>query len=287
MFLVSICIPTYNRQNELKRFFESIDYLGDKVEFVVCDDGSTDNTKALVEEYASRFNIRYLYQKNQGRAVALRHAIKHANGEFVMLMDSDDYFLPNALTLIIDKVTANAQHDCFIFGVKILKDNTFIDNLPPRFKCSNFISLRADYGIKRDLKEVVKTDLLKTCLYDETIGCRRVPTYLLWAKVAQLSDCLTISVPVAVKEYLPGGMSDKILQLKSTYAQPMVELYALLANTTRYKSNIYRWRSRLLWARYAFHAKMINFNAWWKPFIVPFGFGVYLLDKKKLKKLSK
>lgn len=287
MFLISVCIPTYNRQNELKRLFESIDYFGNEVEFVVCDDGSTDNTKALVEEYSSRFNIRYLYQNNQGRAVALKHAIRHANGEFVMLMDSDDYFLPNALSTIIDNIADNAQCDCFIFGVKILKDNTFIDNLPPALQCSNFISLRADYAMKRDFKELVKTNLLKNCLYEVPVGCRRVPTYLLWANVAQLSDCLTISVPVAVKEYLPGGMSDKILQLKSTYAQPMVELYALLANTTRYKSNIYRWRSRLLWARYAFHAKMINFNAWWKPVVVPLGFGVYLLDKKKLKKLLK
>ena len=282
--LLSICIPTYNRKKELNTLFRSVDYFGDDIEFVVCDDGSTDDTEWLVEDYSSRFSIKYIYQENHGRALALKNAIKNASGEFTMLMDSDDYFLPSALEVILSNLKEYSEEKCFLFGIEIKSEKGSLKNLPPDKVQSNFIALRADFGLKKDFKEVVKSSLLKCCLYEVSCGCRRVPTYLLWSRIAEGSDCLTFSTAVAVKEYLPGGMTDKILQLKTTCSIPMMELYELLSRSGRYNSNFYRWRSRLLWARYALHARKINLKNWWIPLVLPVAYCLYRFDQHKLNK---
>ena len=63
MFLLSICVPTYNREQSLKRLLDTIK-INAEVEIIVCDDGSTDNTKNLISLYNGKLNIKYVYQKN-------------------------------------------------------------------------------------------------------------------------------------------------------------------------------------------------------------------------------
>ncbi len=67
-------------------------------ELIIVDDGSTDNTSELIENYSVRDNrIRYIYQENAERSAARNNGIDHAQGEFICFLDSDDYYLPNRL----------------------------------------------------------------------------------------------------------------------------------------------------------------------------------------------
>jgi glycosyltransferase involved in cell wall biosynthesis len=91
--LVSVVIPTYNRAYILGQAIESVlQQTYRPVEVVVIDDGSTDDTRRLVESFGTP--VRYFYQPNAGVTSARNHGLRVARGEFVALLDSDDRWLP-------------------------------------------------------------------------------------------------------------------------------------------------------------------------------------------------
>lgn len=91
--LVSVIIPTHNRAQIIGRAIESA--LGQtypRLEVVVADDGSSDDTKSVVEGYGSR--VVYIRQANAGVSAARNFGLRHARGEFVAFLDSDDAWRP-------------------------------------------------------------------------------------------------------------------------------------------------------------------------------------------------
>lgn len=89
---VSIIIPVYNTGIYLKECLESVvqQELRD-IEIIIVDDGSTDNSSAIIKEYQSQnHNIVLIKQKNRGQSVARNHALKIAKGEYIGFVDSDD-----------------------------------------------------------------------------------------------------------------------------------------------------------------------------------------------------
>ena len=91
-------IPTYNCDRYITQAVESV--LGQTYtdcEIIVVDDGSTDNTRKVLEPYLEQ--IRYVYQENQGVAAARNRGMEMAQGEFIAFLDHDDFFLPHKLAL--------------------------------------------------------------------------------------------------------------------------------------------------------------------------------------------
>ena len=90
----SIILPTYNRANLISKAIRSVVYQTyQNWELIVVDDGSTDNTKKVVEEFVRADNrIIYLSQKNKERSAARNNGIKCAAGEFICFLDSDDLY---------------------------------------------------------------------------------------------------------------------------------------------------------------------------------------------------
>ncbi len=106
--LVSVIIPTFNRAWTLKNAVDSVlaqDY--EPMEIIVIDDGSTDNTKDLLESYND--SIQVLTQSNKGVSCARNLGIKHSCGEFVALLDSDDAWKKNKLSCQVDFFEQNPQ----------------------------------------------------------------------------------------------------------------------------------------------------------------------------------
>lgn len=91
--LVSVLIPTYNRDYILGAAIESVlSQTYRPIEVIVVDDGSTDNTRALVGKFGPE--VRYIYQENAGLAPARNTGLAAARGEFVAFQDSDDLWVP-------------------------------------------------------------------------------------------------------------------------------------------------------------------------------------------------
>ena len=96
--LISIIIPSYNRANLLIRSINSaLNQTYKNFELIVVDDGSTDNTKKLLEPYINAKKIKYFYQKNRGPSSAKNMGMKSAKGDYLAFLDSDDEWLPKKL----------------------------------------------------------------------------------------------------------------------------------------------------------------------------------------------
>lgn len=99
--LVSVVVPTFNREHLIGRTIESVlRQTYDAVEIVVVDDGSTDGTaETIARGYGSDARVRYVRQENGGPASARNHGLREARGAYVALLDSDDTWAPWKLSL--------------------------------------------------------------------------------------------------------------------------------------------------------------------------------------------
>jgi len=101
--LVSIIIPTYNREHMLAQAIESaINQTYSNKQIIVVDDGSVDNTRALVARYAPQ--VEYVFQQRGGQAKARNTGLRHAKGHYIASLDSDDIWNPDFLQRCIEKL---------------------------------------------------------------------------------------------------------------------------------------------------------------------------------------
>ena len=98
MSLISVIIPTYNRETVLPRAITSVlAQKGADFELIIVDDGSTDSTNNFIESRSPFPVPRVFHQENKGPAAARNLGIKHAQGEWIAFLDSDDEWKPGKL----------------------------------------------------------------------------------------------------------------------------------------------------------------------------------------------
>lgn len=109
--LITVIIPTYNYAHYILRAIDSVftqDYPADKLEIVIVDDGSKDNTQEVVENLGED-RIHFHYQQNAGKAAATAKAIQLAQGKYIFNMDADDYYLPGKIRKTVDIFEAHPK----------------------------------------------------------------------------------------------------------------------------------------------------------------------------------
>lgn len=102
--LVTVLVDTYNYGRFIEQAIDSVlsqDFPMGRMEILVVDDGSTDDTADRVRKYGGR--VQYIYKANGGQASAFNFGFQHANGEIVALLDADDYFLPGKIRRIVEE----------------------------------------------------------------------------------------------------------------------------------------------------------------------------------------
>jgi len=129
--LVSVIMPTYNRAEFIGKAIDSVlaqDYK--HLELIIIDDGSTDDTKEIVESYLSD-KILYYYQDNSGQSVARNNGINHANGKYIAFLDSDNIYNPGKISTQVAFLNENSEYQV-IYG-----DDEFIDENGNTFSTKN------------------------------------------------------------------------------------------------------------------------------------------------------
>ena len=108
---ISILTATYNRAKLLDRLYTSIIVNNNnceelETEWLIMDDGSTDNTKRIVGEYIKEgiIDIKYYNQENKGKMTAINELVKNATGDIMVECDSDDYFTEDAFNIILSSI---------------------------------------------------------------------------------------------------------------------------------------------------------------------------------------
>lgn len=115
--LISIIIPVYNGEKYIDRVVNSIlPQINEKVELILVDDGSTDNSGILCDGYAEETDkIRTIHKRNGGLSSARNAGIAAARGEYLSFVDVDDYMAENAYSRLVDIIEVY-HPDCIDFG---------------------------------------------------------------------------------------------------------------------------------------------------------------------------
>lgn len=107
MSTVSIIIPAYNQGHFLAEAIDSVlAQTYPDFEILVVDDGSTDDTAVVAQSYTDS-RVRYIYKENGGLSSARNAGLRHASGEYISYLDSDDCFLPDKLALLVAELKAH------------------------------------------------------------------------------------------------------------------------------------------------------------------------------------
>lgn len=122
--LVSVIVPVYNVERFIHRCVESLIGQSYKnMEIILVDDGSSDNSGKICDDYANNHSFIYvIHQKNAGQAAARNNAIKCAKGTFVSFVDSDDYVEPDYIEYLL-LLQQKFKADVAIGGFTYLYDN--------------------------------------------------------------------------------------------------------------------------------------------------------------------
>lgn len=209
---ITIFTPAYNRAHTIGRTYESLCRQTCKdFEWLVIDDGSTDNTRELIEGWIkeNRIPIRYIYQENQGMHGAHNTAYKNIYTELNTCIDSDDWMPDNAVEKIVSFWHAKGSDKVAgIIGLDATKEGQVIGCPFP--KGMDRTTLMGFYrnGGSGDKKLVYRTDIVKKYpSYPLFKGEKYVGLSYLYMLIDQDYDLLTLNHPLVIVEYQQDGSS--------------------------------------------------------------------------------
>lgn len=207
---LTVFTPTYNRAYCLHNCYESLirqtckDFV-----WLIIDDGSTDNTKELVNSWIkeNKIPIIYHYQQNQGMHGAHNTAYELINTDLNVCIDSDDFMTDDAVEKILtfwekfgsDKVSG-------IIGLDSYFDGRIIGTrLPDNMKQAKLFDLYYKYSVTGDKKVVYRTELTKQYPYPLYKDERYVGLAYKYYMLDQQFDLLIMNEVLCRVEYLPDG----------------------------------------------------------------------------------
>ena len=189
----TVCTPTFNRAHTLERVFNSLmNQTFHNFEWVVIDDGSSDRTGSLVEEFQRRafFEVRYQFQPNQGKHIAVNAGAKLAKGEFFLIADSDDSFPGNALSVFYETwLTIPEEKRKSFTGVTGLCATNSGNIVGDRYPLDVFDSTPAEtfyrYGIKGEKWGFHRTAVIRSFPFPELKGFKYFGEGIIWNAIGR------------------------------------------------------------------------------------------------------
>lgn len=212
----TVIIPNFNGVNTLKRAIDSVlDQSYSRFELIVVDDGSTDESKEILELYTDT-RIKKIYLKNSGGPAKPRNVgVLNSNGDYLLFLDSDDYWDSNKLHEINNYLLKypETRFICHDYFIEYTNNTHFIRKR--RFKLSSRIS---SWGYLQFLfygnpivtsTVVLKRDLLsKSLKFDDSFGLVSVEDYDLWLKLIKSGEKLVIlNLALTTYNYNISGIS--------------------------------------------------------------------------------
>ncbi|EHZ2591256.1 glycosyltransferase family 2 protein [Vibrio parahaemolyticus] len=122
---LSIIVPLYNKEKFIAKCLDSILVQADKnIDLIVVNDGSSDRSRAIVEEYQKKFIfLNLIDKKNEGLPAARNTGLEHAKGDYILHIDSDDWIEDGYIQSIQKEIIENPDVDVFVYDY--IKDDGF------------------------------------------------------------------------------------------------------------------------------------------------------------------
>lgn len=228
---LSVFTPAYNRAHTIGRTYESLCRQTSKdFKWIIVDDGSTDNTRELVETWLTKDNgfvIEYYWKENGGMHTAHNVAYEHIDTELAVCIDSDDWMPDNGVWLIIHKWRREGNEKyAGMIGLDIFEDGYVVGTCFPKglHECKTY-EMGPKYGVICDKKYVYRTEVIKKYLpYPVFSGEKYGTVNFLYQQIDHDYDMLCSNDIYCIVEYQDDGLSVNIYnQLKQSPRTRMVE----------------------------------------------------------------
>lgn len=216
---ITVFTPTYNRAYCLPQLYMSLCRQdSEDFEWLVVDDGSTDNTAELVQQWKNekKIPITYLYKENGGMHTAHNTALKNISTELNVCIDSDDYLAENAIQSILNCWDKNKESKyAGIVGLNAYKNGKTVSNkpFPSGIKSGKYAQLKNKYGLVGDVKFVYSTEVIKKYAeYPVFPNENFTPLGYKYAIIDQDYDLLFLNEKLCVVEYMEDGSTKNIFR---------------------------------------------------------------------------
>ena len=220
MVTLTVFTPTYNRAYCLHKGYEALcrQTLKD-FKWIIVDDGSTDNTRELVQQWRNAdngFEIQYIYKENGGLYTGYNTAIAAADTELCVCVDSDDYLTDDAVEKVVTFwKQSGSESYAGVVGLDCLPSGKVLGDHFPNQKSINLIDLKLGrYPIHNaDRKNVVRTDLYKAVApMKEFPDEKDFNPHYMHIQISKTYDFLVLNEKLCVVEYQTDGMTNTIFK---------------------------------------------------------------------------
>lgn len=294
MPLISILTPTYNRGKLLLPLYESLKNLTfEDFEWLIVDDGSEDDT----EQYAlswiahniqnAEFPIRYIKKSNGGKHTAINRGVREANGELILILDSDDTLPADSLATIAQYYEqCKGYKDCAgVCGLMAHHDGQLIGTgfpKEPMYESALQFRYAEEGNVTGDLLEVYKTSVMREFPFPEIENEKFCPESLVWNRIANKYKLFCFNKVIYYRDYLEGGLTSKIVRIRmnSPIASTMTYAEMLDYNISlkwKIRSAINYWRFKYCIKNKSLKAPTVKW--YWRLFLLV-GLLMHLKDNK-------
>ncbi|MDP2944403.1 MAG: glycosyltransferase family A protein, partial [bacterium] len=199
-------------------------------EWLIIDDGSTDNTEILVDSWIreSILSIRYIKQENKGKHVALNLALDNARGRFFLIIDSDDYFAANALSTFLKHWQSIEHKELFsgVFANCLNPDHKLIGRrFPEDVYDSDFIETFYNQKVTGDKCGFFATAILRADRFPVFAGEKFLSEALVWNRLSLKYKTRFINEGLVVADYQPDGLSGRSVKVRMDSPMGAVTYY--------------------------------------------------------------
>ena len=211
---LTILTPTYQRKNNLIKLYNSLCHQTKlDFEWLVIDDGSTDGTGDLVNDWIddAPFQLRYYYKENGGKQTALNYSYQHIESELIFIVDSDDYLTEDSVETILfyHEKYGNTTNLCGYSFWRLFPDGRVNGKTFEKDEmiCSFFESRILTNDLS-DKAEVWFADALKSHPFPEFDGEKCYPEDGIWLRISGPMKMVHINKGIYIGDYLEGGLTD-------------------------------------------------------------------------------
>lgn len=169
IYKVSVIVPVYNVEPYLRKCLDSlINQTCKEIEIIIINDGSTDNSQLIIDEYALKYdNIKTIVQSNKGLSEARNIGIKYASGEFLAFVDSDDW-IEKEMLHEMHNLAKKHSADIVLCSLQNINDQgKIIKKLPELHQLPEKIDLTQDFTIFGEMSCFACNKIFKRELFND------------------------------------------------------------------------------------------------------------------------
>jgi len=214
--MLTVFTPAYNRANMLERLYRSLcDQTCDDFEWLIIDDGSTDDTASVIQSFIGeeKIHIRYYKKENGGKHTAHNLALELAAGEWFLCVDSDDLLTADAVAKLKEKAAKLDGENGIIAYKKDLNGRLLSDSFPDGLRQTQMYRLNAVYGCGGEFSLAFSTDFARRFPFPVFAGEQFVTECVVYDRMDQQGRFALLPEVITVCEYQPDGYSSNFSKL--------------------------------------------------------------------------